>query len=504
MKNIKVLILMASLCMFNACDVIDLKPANMVPKDVAPQTPSTVEGVIVGVYEAAQRGYYLGTVQRGYPFGAASIEQGDMKGEDMYNDQLFYEVTYTNAWNATTANNNGMWISLYRLINRANDALEVIDEAENLGIITKAQADNYRGEMYFMRALSYHELLIHFSRPYSDDPSAMGVPYHTKAYNEVTDQEEGLAVGRGTVQQAYTKLLQDLDMAENLLSANKALFRASKGAAIALKTRVKLHMRDWNGVLTEAAKLETIYGLETSPETPFTTPGSAENIFLLDNSTASNSGVNGALVNMYGNPAFGGRGLVKISPVIWKETFWLDGDLRRTLLTTSNVAGIYTYKYRAYGTFDEPTPLIRYAEVVLNAAEAYARLGGAANLDEAIDLLNSVRDRSKPAAAPSFDLATLVDADGVLDAIWKERRIEFLAEGRRWSDIHRLSGEGLMDGIPLKAQSRSVTSINQYAPAGSVTLDHSLSYDNDLFIWPIPIEEVLANPTLAEQQNPGY
>src|SRR6218665_2496110 len=102
----------------NACNVNDIDSASLVPESQAFTDANKVSVIVIGVYEAAQRGYYAGAVDRGYPFGAASTEQGDMRGEDMYNDQLFYEATYTNAWTTTTANNNGMWIGLYRLINR--------------------------------------------------------------------------------------------------------------------------------------------------------------------------------------------------------------------------------------------------------------------------------------------------------------------------------------------------------------------------------------------------
>ena len=40
-------------------------------------------------------------------------------------------------------------------------------------------------------------------------------------------------------------------MLPDIIDADK-IGRASKGAAIALKTRVYLHMRDWNKVVTEA------------------------------------------------------------------------------------------------------------------------------------------------------------------------------------------------------------------------------------------------------------
>lgn len=486
----------------NACEVTDIDPANRIPESVAFSDAARVVATVNGVYEAAQQGFYLSAVQRGYPFGAASTEQGDMKGEDMYNDQLFYEVTYTNAWNPTTANNNGMWISLYRLINRANIVFDGIGVAEQNGAITAEDANRYRGEMLFIRALSHHELLIHYSRPYSDDPSLPGVPYRTVAIDDAGKVEAGIeASDRGTIQEAYAKLLQDLDQAEQLLGSEGRPYRATKGAAIALKTRIKLHMGDWPGVITEAEKMDDLdvaYELTETPDGPFASWTSSESVFSLQNSSASNPGVNGALVSMYGNPALGGRGLVKISPVIWKADFWLADDLRRTELTTSSATGRFTAKYYTYGIYDDAVPLVRYAEVVLNAAEAHARLD---QDDEAVAALNSVRDRALPDGAESYTVAGL--GDDLLQAILNERRIEFLAEGRRWSDIHRLSGEGLMDGIPLKAQTRSVTTIDQYADA-TVNMDHSLSYSSTNFIWPIPLEETLYNPILAAQQNPGY
>jgi hypothetical protein len=489
----------------NACQVNDIDPANRIPEAVAFSDAARVLSAVNGAYEAAQQGFYAGAVQRGYPFGAASTAQGDLRGEDMYNDQQFYEITYANAWNPTTPNNNGQWISLYRLINRANIVMEGVASAEAKGVISAEQSATYRGEMLFLRAISYHELAIHFCRPFSDNPSLPGVPYHTAAIDDAGKVEGALTKSRGTVQELYAGILADLDQAETLLSAAAAQrpHRATAGAAIALKTRVKLHMEDWAGVLTEFDKIDGgAYALTASPDGVFTSFTTTESIFSLQNSAASNPGVNGALVNMYGSPSLSGRGLVKVSPVIWKQSFWEADDKRRTLLTLSVTQGIFTTKYRRFGTNDDSTPLIRYAEVLLNAAEANARLN---QTGPAITLLNTVRDRSKAAATLSHTLASLGgDAEGVLTGIFNERRIELLAEGKRWGDIHRLSGEGRLPGVPLKAQSRSVTSSGQYAPAGVVNLDHSLAYTDNRFIWPIPIEETLNNPTLAAEQNPGY
>lgn len=500
-NKIKVTALAALVLGASSCNVTDLSPANVIPEDEAFSNPTRVEALALGVYEAAQRGFYLGAVQRGYPFGAASTQQGDMRGEDMYNDQLFYEITYVNAHNPNSANNNGQWISLYRMINRANIVLEGLDGAQSGGVLNQEQRDTYRGEMLFMRALAHHELLLYFCRPYVDGANSnMGVPYRTFAVNDVQKVEEAERVPRGTVAEAYQLLLTDLNEAENLLTTMANPFRARKGAVLALKMRVKMHMGDWAGVLTEYAKL-TGYALTDNVVAPFRGGTSTDNIFSFQNTAASNPGVNGALGTMYGNPANGARGLVKISPLIWRADWWHPEDERRDV-TTRNAQGIYTDKYIDPVNFSDPSIILRYAECVLMAAEAHARTG---NLPQAVTLLNSVRDRALPETVPSFTLADLGgNLDGVLDAIIKERRIEFLAEGRRWPDIHRLSGEGRMAGIPAKATSRSITNLDFYTTDRTIPTDHSLAYSSDLFVWPIPLEEILNNTTAPLTQNPGY
>lgn len=498
----------------SSCEVTDLQPANIITDSEAFADANRVNAAVLGIYESAQRGFYLGSVVngRGYPFGAASVQQGDMRGEDMYNDQLFYEITYTNANNPQTANNNGQWISLYRMINRANIVIENLPIAEENGVITTEVMNQFMGEALNLRALAHHELVIFFARPYSDDPSSMGIPYRTFAINNVSKVEPGEAVGRGTVQEVYTQLLADLDQAETLLNTNTNPFRAQKGAAIGLKARVKLHMEDWAGVLEEYTKLEPIYEVTADPLAPFRDGGtSSDNIFFFENTQNSNPGVNGALANMLGNPEIGSRGLVKISPIIWRSDFWDENDLRREIdpdpegsaegFISQGPLGLFTNKYIDNVTFSDKSIIMRFSEIVLAAAEANARLG---NTADAIELLNTVRDRALPASVPSYTAASFATPDALIDAIINETRIEFLAEGRRYPNIHRLSGEGRMAGIPAKAQSRSITGINFYTTDRAIPLDHALDYEDNLFIWPIPLEEILNNNTSPLTQNPGY
>lgn len=505
LKNIKLAVSAFLLVgITNSCDVTDLTPANLIPDSEAFTTAARVESVVFGVYESAQQGFYLGSAGqagRGYPFGAANVQQGDMRGEDMYNDQLFYEITYTNTHTPFSANNNGMWISIYRMVNRVNIVLENLEVALAAGIITQERRDILRGEMLFLRALGHHELLVHFARPFMSDPSSMGVPYRTVAINDVPLVAINESVGRTTVAEDYTRLLADLNEAEGLLPLTRNFSRVRRGAVIGLKSRIMLHMGNWQGVLDEFNKLTGTYSLATSPLTPFRTHNSPENIFSFVHTPESNAGINGALPSMYGNPARGARGLVAISPLIWRSNFWHPEDLRRTVMTDRNARNIFTLKYVDALTRTDPNPILRYAEVVLNAAEAHARLG---NNADAIQLLNSIRGRALPASVPSFTSADFPNTDALLTAIFNERRIEFLAEGRRWADIHRLSGEGRMPGVPLKATSRSITNIDFYTTNRVIPTGHALPFTSNLFVWPIPQEEILNNSTAPIPQNPGY
>jgi starch-binding outer membrane protein, SusD/RagB family len=198
---------------------------------------------------------------------------------------------------------------------------------------------------------------------------------------------------------------------------------------------------------------------------------------------------------------------VKISPLIWRASFWHPEDTRRSLrgaadgMVSQGPLGMFTNKYIDNITFSDQSIIMRFSEVVLAAAEANARLG---NTGPAITLLNSVRSRALPASVPAYTAASFAGASALIDTIIQETRVEFLAEGRRFPNIHRLSGEGRMPGIPPKATSRSITGIAFYTGTGNIPTDHSLPYASNLFIWPIPLEEILNNSTAPLTQNPGY
>ncbi len=365
--------------------------------------------------------------------------------------------------------------------------------------------------------MSYQELLIHFSYPYlhTADASHYGVPIHTTAYTSGSQVEEVLTIGRSTVAQVYDLILEDYDFAELNLpskddrSSNYKITRATSGAAIALKQRTYMNMYDWGNAITEGLKLVGEYALTPTPDGVWGASNgysNTESIFSMEHSVTNHPGVNAALASQYAR-----RLLVCISPISWRNSYWLDDDLRREEgVMTFTADGVkYTNKYQEQTNMDDPCPIVRHAEVLLFLAEAYTRRNTGGDLANGLTYLNEVRDRSlADPATQSYTGASFADEDEQLAAILAERRIEFMLEGRRWPDIHRLQFDPVfpMDGIPAKLA-------NGYPVAADYTLGSeydgpkdiaAVPYDNKLFLWPIPQSELDPNPILAGQQNPGW
>lgn len=494
-------------------NVLDLEPYNQTSENASFSTPELVALSVTGMYNAAQRGNYADGSGRGYPFGAAVIQQNDNRGEDAVNTQAFYQLTYTATYDPTTANNVYYWSDTYRLINRANIVMEGVAQAQENGVITPEVAADYIAQARFFRALSHFELVLHFARPYHHTPDAShpGIPYRELAFNTQENIEAGLEQGRNSVAEVYAKVLADLDAAEADLfskserSGTAQITRATQEAAIALKTRVYLHMRDWPSVLREGQKITGTYSLTDTPFGPFDNGYSnTESIFSMENSANNNPGVNAALASQYKR-----RALVAISPIIWNNENWLADDLRRDESDAGLVIdsdGVkFTHKYKDDVTYSDPTPIIRYAEVLLNMAEAHARLD---DLPAAIEALNEVRDRSlADPATQSYTSADLPSKQAVLEAIILERRIEFLLEGNRWHDIHRLQGDEFVpiNGIPAKYANTTPDPADYQIGTPFTSFGvNAVPYDDYRFVWPIPQQEINTNPVLAGQQNPGW
>jgi len=175
----------------------------------------------------------------------------------------------------------------------------------------------------------------------------------------------------------------------------------------------------------------------------------------------------------YGPSAFnGGNGEYSLLPnSIIADAGWLPTDRRRSFVQVFSGKS-YLTKYSVASTFIDWAPVIRYAEVLLNLAEARVRSTNTVDA-QAIALLNAVRGRSD--ATTIFTPLNFANADALANAIVNERRIEFLGEGLRGTDITRL-------GLPLPAK-----------PGVSAIAATAQQY-----IWPISSTELLLNPLCVD------
>jgi hypothetical protein len=332
-------------------------------------------------------------------------------------------------------------------------------------------ANNYKGEIRFIRAVSYFYLVnLYGRRPYNADQGASaGVPLRLTAHKG----PGGAALARSSVAEVYNQILQDLDYAEQNLplsyagSGDSNVARAHRNSAIAFKTRVYLHMNKFDDVIREADKLVPAtapfeaptgvrHRLEPNIVNVFRSPyTSLESIFSLPMNNNNPPGTQNGL-SLYHNAEFA----LNTSGILANAQFGAN-DLRRTSFVTSTSPIRYS---KFNDDLNNYVPIIRYSEVMLNLAEALARKDAAINA-RAVALLNAVHRRSNPTGT-----LTPASKQQLIDMILTERRIEFLGEGLRSLDIMRLNQD-----FPAKG---SVSSV----PSTSVT-----------YVWPIPATELLYN-----------
>jgi hypothetical protein len=320
-----------------------------------------------------------------------------------------------------------------------------------------------------------------YARPYWDgNGSKPGVPLRLKGNTGSDDY----ALARASVAEVYNQILADLNFAETNLpltngSATNNTIRAHRNTAIALKTRVYLSMRKYAEVITEANKIVSAtapfkassgvaHELQADVTNVFKTYTTTESILSMPFASNETPGTQNQLGYYYGPAAFnGGNGEYSLLPTgILASTEWKSTDKRRNMIAVYTGKS-YLTKYSVASVFTDFAPVIRYAEVLLNLAEAKVRSTGTVDA-QSIALLNAIRGRSD--ASTVYKAADFANADALADAIVNERRIEFLGEGLRGTDLTRL-------GLPLPAKP-GVAAIPATAQQ---------------YIWPISSTELLLN-----------
>jgi starch-binding outer membrane protein, SusD/RagB family len=118
------------------------------------------------------------------------------------------------------------WDDLYLRIRAANLALEKLATPQ---FDNPALADRLKGEARFMRGYYYHQLVRYYG----------AVPLVARTYSL---GEEDYLVARNTMEECINFIVQDADEAARLLDGKAmAAGRASKAAALALKSRILLY-----------------------------------------------------------------------------------------------------------------------------------------------------------------------------------------------------------------------------------------------------------------------
>ncbi len=453
----------------NAVPELDLSDATVF------NTPARVLSQVNGLYSSAKSGSL---------FGGRYLIYNDIRGEDWVNrttNSVTGYSTYQGNQDPSDSYLAGFWNVGYGTINRANLFIEGL--AANPNVVPAATAANYRGEAKFIRALTYFALVQYFAKPFVLDKGASaGLPLRLKG--ETSSANNALA--RSSVAQVYDQILKDLNEAETELpdSYSSALLnttRAHKNSAIALKTRVLLAKNDFAAVITEANKIvsaaapfknatRVAFALQADVSNVFKAPyTTSESIFSFPMDATNAPGTQNQL-GYYFNAGNVEYYLNTGATGIYSQAQFRATDDRKTKLTVATTAVAKfpsSTKFSGVSPYIDYVPNIRYAEVLLNLAEAEAEVG---SQTRSLALLNAVHQRSDA----TYDFGTL-DKSGLIKAILMERRIEFLAEGFRANDV-------LRRGEPL----------NSFG-AGTI-----IQSSDPRYIYGIPLGEIQTNPAIGK------
>lgn len=165
--------------------------------------------------------------------------------------------------------------------------------------------------------------------------------------------------------------------------------------------------------------------------------------------------------------------------------------------------GYYTYKMLGrnvvFDWFNVSTPrclpIIRYAEILLNFAEARNEYLAAPD-QEVYEAVQAIRER---AGLSPFQLPAGLDQAQMREIIRNERRKELTFEGHRFFDVRRWKIAEQVENFQMHGTEPVRT------PTGTVynKIDvRKRSFAPRMYLWPIPQSEVAKSPELL--QNPGY
>lgn len=472
-------------------DWLNPEPTTRISDKTAFGSADRVENQVRGLYTQLKTGRFMGSWYQ----IVSDIRSGDFTSTNL--NAATGSTMYSMLAETTTADVQQIWAAGYQTINKVNVFIDGL-EAYGKGNVTEQEFNQYMAEARLIRAISYYNLLQLYARPYWDgNGTKPGLPIRLVGNTGSGNYD----LARSSVADTYAQILTDLDFAENNLpssysNATLNTTRAHKNTAIALKTRTYLSMGNHGKVIAEASKIVSAAApfratsgvqnqLMGNVADVFKSPyNSNESIFSLPFSSNDSPGL--PLPSYYlpsagdgGNPNSSGSAHYSLNEGgVLNNPLWASDDLRRTNFV---VKGIQTQKswlkkFSESSPYLDSAPVIRYAEVLLNYAEALVTSTNTVD-PLAVELLNAVYTRSNP--GKSFTVADFASSQAFVNRIVEERRIEFLGEGIRNADLMRL---GLT--IPGKAQ-HSISPVPSTDPG---------------YILPISSDELILNKLMEDNK----
>ena len=479
-----------------------------------------------------------------------------LSSTDGYTDLVKYGNGVPQTWsahnkillqqNTITSDNNPMssW-GLYTDIFRENVFLR------DAGIYGNKFSEDFLNiriaEIRFIRAVNYARMIRIFGGVILRDET-----------NGV-DSEGQKDKARATEAESWDFVLKDLEFAARHLPKewdSKWDGRLTKGAAYAYMCRTALFAKRWDVAITAADEIKKLnkYDLMDNYEDVFKVAGNKEIIFSIaykipdmphyfDRYFAPDGkqGIRRAvptseLVDSYdmadgtpfswsgsmANDPYVGREPRFYASIIYNGATWKEKKIY-TYVDAENgfaayrdnmnpgekqtVTGYFIRKYLQENNadFDDKGSdqfwiEMRYAEVLLNLAEALAEQDYSKNQDDALEALNEVRERVN---LPKRTTEEAPDKDSFMKLLRKERICELAFEGFRYWDLRRwrLAGE-VIDGKQAHGTKITKKDDNTYTYE-QVSCDDNINrfFPERYYLLPIPVDELQNNP-LCENNAP--
>ena len=450
-------------------DFLDKNPKLSVTEADIYASESLIDATLAGVYSRFKSSSFAG--------GNIAIIN-DNRGDDYVNtgnNTYAHSDTYNMTVGQNSIMNPGFFQAGYLAINAANTLKENLEKRDHLPI-SEAKRQQYIASCLFIRDISWYYLSQVYSQPYAYDPNSKAIPVHTEAVIGPGQNDTRL----WTISEIYDQIITDLS--SNVIAALPAGGVSgfdptipTQPAAHMLLQRIYMAKQEWQKAIDEGEQV-TGFTLSGSVREMFDAPyHTAENIYSLPFTNTERGGGNPA---SYISSAVGYIDTLNVrTGIVTIPAYHLATDSRTSFIKVDPVTGRETWyeKYDEYNTPLEWIHIFRYAETLLNLSESYYNLG---NYTKAAQLLHQVRSRSIP-TGDIIDVTALTGNE-LRDAIYNERRAEFIGEGLRGLDISRRA-ENFIHPAATRTNGKWDTVVV------------ATPSDRTTYCWALPSYEILVN-----------